>query len=263
MPPIQPTTEIYDELQRAYDVFNEALFAKQLPACLITLQRVKRTYGYFEPGKFIRRSGHGKCDEIALNPAYFGICPPEEVLQTILHEMVHLWQHHFGEPGRGRYHNAQWANKMESVGLMPSSTGKPGGKRTGDHVIDYPIPDGRFEALVAKLAQDGFEVPWCDRQPAAHVAMEALETALDRVRDTDLAGTRSSTETAEPTVAPWATGPTALPPGLDINPDTPAKINRSNRMKYQCLPCRINVWGKPGLQLVCGVCGSQFSESLP
>ena len=30
MPPTHPPTEIYEELQRAYDLFNEALFADQL-----------------------------------------------------------------------------------------------------------------------------------------------------------------------------------------------------------------------------------------
>ncbi len=261
MPASQPTPEIYDELQHAYNVFNQDLFAGVLPACLITLQRVKRTYGYFAPGKFVRRVGHGQCDEIALNPAYFGICPPEEVLQTLLHEMVHLWQHHFGTPGRGRYHNAEWANKMESVGLMPSSTGEPGGKRTGDHVGDYAIAGGPFEGLVSQLLNDGFKVPWCDRQPAAHVASETLQSALNSAH---AAGTADGAPpTIEATIAPWATGLTTLPPDIDIEPQILAPRNRSNRMKYQCLPCRINVWGKPGLQLVCGVCGSSFSESLP
>jgi len=33
---------------------------------------------------------------------------------------------------------------MESIGLMPSDTGEPGGKRTGQRMSDYPIEGGAF-----------------------------------------------------------------------------------------------------------------------
>lgn len=38
------------------------------------------------------------------------------MLSTLVQEMVHLWQHHFGKPGRRRYLNKQWADKMDSLG---------------------------------------------------------------------------------------------------------------------------------------------------
>ncbi|MBE0194169.1 sprT domain-containing protein, partial [Klebsiella michiganensis] len=50
-----PTPETYDELQRAYDFFNEKLFSNELPPCLITLQREKRTYGYCSFKRFAGR----------------------------------------------------------------------------------------------------------------------------------------------------------------------------------------------------------------
>ncbi|MBM5564638.1 SprT-like domain-containing protein, partial [Klebsiella quasipneumoniae] len=87
---------------------------------------------------FVSRDG-GTTDEIAMNPAYFAVCPPEEIMQTLVHEMAHLWQHHFGKPGRRGYHNKEWAERMEEIGLMPSSTGKPGGAKTGDKMADYII----------------------------------------------------------------------------------------------------------------------------
>ncbi len=34
-----PTPETYEELQHAYDFFDERLFNNELPPCLITLQR--------------------------------------------------------------------------------------------------------------------------------------------------------------------------------------------------------------------------------
>lgn len=119
---MRPTDATYDELQKAFDHFNGALFSGRLPACLITLQREKRTMGYFSAQRFVHLGDAAITDEIAMNPVHFGIVPIAEVMQTLVHEMVHLWQFHFGSPGRVRYHNEEWAAKMESIGLMPSDT---------------------------------------------------------------------------------------------------------------------------------------------
>ncbi|WP_162721499.1 SprT-like domain-containing protein, partial [Escherichia coli] len=82
---------------------------------LLHLQREKQTYGYFSPERFVNSQGT-RTDEIAMNPAYFAVCPPEEIMQTLCHEMCHLWQHHFGKPGRRGYHNKEWADFMEAIG---------------------------------------------------------------------------------------------------------------------------------------------------
>ena len=58
--------------------------------------------------------------------------------------MVHLWQHHFGRPSRSSYHNRQWANKMQALGLMPTATGAPGSKSIGQKLEAYIIPGGEF-----------------------------------------------------------------------------------------------------------------------
>lgn len=42
---MKPTETTYDELQAAYDYFNESLFDSELPDCLITLQREKKHTG--------------------------------------------------------------------------------------------------------------------------------------------------------------------------------------------------------------------------
>lgn len=84
-------------------------------------------------------------DEIALNPDTFVRQTDKEILSTLVHEMVHQWQFVYGKPGRGRYHNRQWADKMESIGLMPSDTGQPGGKRTGQNMSDYIIQGSNFD----------------------------------------------------------------------------------------------------------------------
>jgi hypothetical protein len=63
--------------------------------------------------------------------------------------MVHLWQHHFGKPSRSGYHTGDWAVKMRAIGLIPTSTGEPGGKETGQKVTHFIEPGGRFERACA------------------------------------------------------------------------------------------------------------------
>lgn len=100
-----PTRE-YTVYEQAYDYFNTALFLGQLPRCLITLQRKANARGYYSPERFVGRNRNGdRTDEIALNPDTFVGRSDKEILSTLVHEMVHLWQQHSAKPGRGRYHN--------------------------------------------------------------------------------------------------------------------------------------------------------------
>lgn len=158
----KPTKDTYDGFQQAYDVFNRSLFGGELPNCLITLQRRKRSYGYFSGNRFHRSDGQ-VTDEIALNPAHFRTRPVREILATFAHEMVHLWQHHFGHAGRGRYHNRQWAEKMKEIGLHPTDTGEEGGKETGEKVHHLVVSDGRFEKTVKRLLDRGFTITWTEK----------------------------------------------------------------------------------------------------
>ncbi|MGH0004726.1 SprT-like domain-containing protein [Pseudovibrio ascidiaceicola] len=219
-----PTIEAYEELQSAFDHYNRDLFAYVLPPCLITMQREKRTYGYFSSQRFLHRKDEKYCDEIAMNPAYFAVVSQLEILQTLVHEMAHAWQFHFGKPGRRGYHNKEWADKMEAIGLMPSSTHKAGGARTGEKMGDYPLEGGLFMAATNKLLARGFGISWLDRMP---VSVKATSTS------------------------PIESG-IVLGAGLGGLIHTPTNKNRSNRIKYRCPSCAAQAWGKPSLRLLCG-----------
>lgn len=158
----KPTEEAYAELQTAYDFFNVALFDGRLPACLITYHRNKRTYGYFSGDRW-DGAGERLADEIAMNPQHFTARGTPEVLSTLAHEMVHLEQHHFGKPSRSGYHNTQWANWMVRVGLVPSHTGEPGGKRVGQQMTHYIETGGPFDVACGRLLKKGFQISWVDR----------------------------------------------------------------------------------------------------
>jgi len=146
----------YTGIEHAYAVFNDKLFGGELPDLLITYQRKAGSCGYYSPGRFERRGGQDRVPELALNPAVFRQQSDMEILQTLGHEMAHHWQFTFGKPSRSGYHNKEWAAKMERLGLMPSSTGQPGGKKVGQKMGDYVIAGGRFEAVARQLLTSGF-----------------------------------------------------------------------------------------------------------
>jgi predicted SprT family Zn-dependent metalloprotease len=151
-----PTEAVYKDLLYAYDYFNDVLFGGKLPTCLITMQRKPRARGYFSYERFnSRRDEQDTTDEIALNPVAFQDRTDEEILSTLVHEMVHLWQYHVGSPSRSGYHNREWADMMKRLGLPPSDTGKPGGRETGQRVTHYIIPGGPFALTCAVLLEDG------------------------------------------------------------------------------------------------------------
>ena len=162
IPTAEHTKTQYSALQDAYDHLNGALFEGLLPPCLITLNRRPKSYGYFIGDNFNSMvQENEKTSEIALNPDTFKNRTDKKVLSTLAHEMVHLWQHIFGKPSRGRYHNVQWAKKMKEIGLYPSDTGEAGGKETGDKVSHYIINDGRFDVAATHfLEQRGNTILW-------------------------------------------------------------------------------------------------------
>jgi hypothetical protein len=176
---LNPTQETYDELQRAFDHFNTELFEGRLPQCLITLSRQHDTYGYFSANQFVNLGEEGKgeyCHEITLNPSYFAIRSIPESLSVMAREMVSLDQllNTEGKPPRRRYRNREWADMCEAIGLMPTDTGKPGGKRVGDSVDTYIIEDGPFDVSSAKLVDSEFQLSWVDRYPPE----QSLEASL-------------------------------------------------------------------------------------
>lgn len=161
---MKPTEETYDRLQLAFEHFNVALFGGTLPNALITLQRRKKSFGFFSGAKFANAKGI-KADEIALNPTLYADWPLPEMLAGLVHDMVHLWQHHFGTPGRGRYHNREWAEKMKSVGLQPVDSGVDGGKETGETMFQLILADGPFAQAADQLISQGFAIDWREVLP--------------------------------------------------------------------------------------------------
>lgn len=180
--PITPAH--YGTFQKAYDFFNRELFASSLPDVLVTLQRQAGARGYFHPDRFSRRQADkATAHELAMNPDTFTDRTDEDILSTLAHEMAHVWQEAHGKPGRGCYHNQEWARKMKEIGLQPTSTGAPGGKETGQSVTHIIVPGGQYQKAYAKLKETGLELRWesapLDSQAKAKAASKTKFTCTE------------------------------------------------------------------------------------
>lgn len=227
-----PPMRTYAELDKAVRHFNRELFEDRLPACLLTMMRTRGAYGYYSPERLINIDDASEVvDEIGLNPAYFATELTTKVLSTLVHEMVHLWQQHFGRPSRRGYHNKQWAVKMVEIGLVPSSTGAPGGSPIGERMSHYIQPGGRFEiACSAYLARNSTTL----FQDATYRVVRPNEDDTSRPFDDDR--------------------------GLGARIEKIARDRRrkaASKTRFTC--CGQNAWAKPSVELVCGLCGEGMS----
>ena len=142
--------EIATILYRWADIFRERLLD---PIALPGRDRMPDPVLSFEPmdhrvyaAYTLHRNAQGLLDEITMNTKHLNR-PLWEILETLLHEQVHLWQQNFGKhPVRRNYHNREFVEKCEQLGLHP---------RIGSGVHWKPA-DGPFALL---MKEHGIERP--------------------------------------------------------------------------------------------------------
>jgi predicted SprT family Zn-dependent metalloprotease len=212
---LAPGTQAHHELQLAYDFFNRELFNGKLPPCFVCFQRKgSRVRGYFVPDRLGTADGK-RTHEIALNPRHFKARTFMEVMSTLVHEMVHLWQHLFGRKrSRTGYHNKEFGGEMLRLGLHPSHTGEPGGRMTGQQMTHYIMPGGRFEIAAIKLQSMLPALTWFDVQAA-----ELLPKGLT---------------------------------GTDLVSE-PKRLS-GRRTVYRCPACRLRAESRSHVEIICGKC---------
>ncbi|GAA5483993.1 SprT-like domain-containing protein [Haloferula sargassicola] len=226
----------YVTLSDCYDAFNERLFGGQLRGCVLTFEDRGQHFGYFREGGFVGHDGERR-DEICLNPQFFLASSGDlELLQTLVHEQVHQWQYQFGTPSRRTYHNREWANKMLAVGLVPSTTGKPGGNMVGQKMADYPQEGGPFLRIAEEVLADKQLIRWYKEGAVIRRAQEYAAAPVEEV---------------PPMVAAVA----ASMPAQAATGEAPAHpVAAPSKVSYRCPECSARAWGKPGLSLICGKC---------
>lgn len=107
----QPVAE---RLTRLYDQMNVRFFNGSLPKAIIAIGPDLITrYGYYRLG----RDDIGAKHRIHLNARHFGRSE-SNIAITLLHEMIHLFQHEFGHVGhRPRYHNKEFVDLAAARGI--------------------------------------------------------------------------------------------------------------------------------------------------
>lgn len=156
-----PTIEQSVAYTLAYDHFNKHLWGGQLPGCILVFTRNAKSRGHFANDRWQRlNNDDNSVHEISLNPDCIRNDDLRRVMSTLVHEMVHLWQYEFGDKCPTRpYHNKEWAKEMERVGLVPSHTGQPGGKKTGASMTHYIPEFGPFVEAFDALSDEA-RLPW-------------------------------------------------------------------------------------------------------
>ena len=225
-PNLTPTEEQYLALNKAYKYFNRKLFKRKLPGCILNFSRKRNTHGFLAPERW-RRVGERQYSihEISLTPTTL-YREPNEVFSTLVHEMVHLWQWEFGNPSRSGYHNREWADKMLEVGLVPSNTGKKGGKQTGQKMTHYIEKGGSYEKAFSSMSKS-YILPFT-----------SLEGDIMRLLLSSGVGAIGGNE------GKWSK--------KSLRPRS------KNKTKYSCPSCKVNVWGRPNLRIRCEDCEELF-----
>lgn len=131
----------------------EVEFKLNIPEAALRVDRLPVTrYGHFRYG----HNGFGLRGEVAINVCYLDDRPFWEVLGTLLHELLHAWQQAHGTPGKRNYHNREFRDKAESLGLVVDRRG----------VTTYAA-ESPFKRL---LRQYGVEAPSVEPPEPAPVA---------------------------------------------------------------------------------------------
>jgi hypothetical protein len=148
------TQELYNNLQRAYDYFNEELFQLELPQAVITLNRKTNTLGYYKKNAFTNQE-HENISEIALNPDFFNMSI-KEILSTLAHEQAHLLCEVRGYVSRRGFHSKQWCQIMkDQCGLQPISVKNGEDVNDGGAKLTHRIIKGDiFDTVCDKLLEE-------------------------------------------------------------------------------------------------------------
>lgn len=248
----KPSPIQVNSFQWLYDHFNEELFNSSLPDVMLNFSRRKGMVSFFkakewydyeedEHGEEMMRDEYG---EISLNPDKLDK-EPLVTCSYIVREMVHVWQSLYGVPSKCKgYHNKEWANEMMRVGLTPVSQDKPG-KQTGMKVFHTIEFDGKYSTVFSKIPPRKY-LPFKTTVPIreelkAQMILESINKKREEEGEEPLEELIEFEERN----------------GLVINMagiEEKRHDNAKNKFTYQCPGCHTKVWGKDGIDLICGAC---------
>lgn len=150
-------------LNRIFDLLNEAYFENTLSRPTITIQSTPKAYGHFSLRSDTWVSKNGETHEINIGAGTLAR-PIENVVATLLHEMVHYYNHINGiqDTSRGNtYHNKRFRESAEARGLIVEHHPTYGWSITSpaDSLLDFVLFNGLTDILLNRNELYGVRVP--------------------------------------------------------------------------------------------------------
>lgn len=149
-------------LNKIFDLLNEEYFEATLSRPTLTIQSTPKAYGHFSLREDTWVSKLGASHEINIGAGTLAR-PIEEVVATLLHEMVHYYNYETGvqDCSRGNtYHNRRFKEAAESRGLIVTRSEKYGWAHTApaDDLLEFVLENGLTDILINRNEFTGFQI---------------------------------------------------------------------------------------------------------
>lgn len=149
-------------LNKVFDLLNAEFFESELSRPTITIQSTPKAYGHFSLREDTWVSKLGGTHEINIGAGTLSR-PIEEVAATLLHEMVHYYNHVNGiqDCSRGNtYHNRRFKEAAEAHGLIVTHSDKYGWSHTSpaDDLLEFVLKHDLTDILINRNEFGGFQI---------------------------------------------------------------------------------------------------------
>ena len=149
-------------LNKIFDLLNEEFFENALSRPTITIQSTPKAYGHFSLREDTWVSKLGSTHEINIGAGTLAR-PIENIVATLLHEMVHYYNYINGiqDCSRGNtYHNRKFREEAERRGLLVEHSDKYGWSHTSpsDLLLDFVLENDLSDILINRNEFSGFQM---------------------------------------------------------------------------------------------------------
>lgn len=149
-------------LNKIFDLLNIEYFENALSRPTITIQSTPKAYGHFSLREDTWVSKLGGTHEINIGAGTLAR-PIEEVVATLLHEMIHYYNYENGiqDCSRGNtYHNKRFKEAAEQRGLLVSHSDKYGWSRTqpSEELLEFVISNELTDILLSRNELTTFQI---------------------------------------------------------------------------------------------------------
>ena len=149
-------------LNKIFDLLNERFFESALARPTITIQSTPKAYGHFSLQADAWVSTIGATHEINIGAGTLAR-PIEQIVATLLHEMVHYYNfvHGVQDCSRGNtYHNKAFKKEAEARGLIVERSEKYGWSRTSpsDLLLEFVLDNDLTDILLNRNEFTSFQI---------------------------------------------------------------------------------------------------------